>query len=64
MAASRTEMNVKNADTVASFASAEKVLGREQTQQIMVEITANVMVHWLWFVMVLKYLALTSTWRP
>ena len=64
MAAKMTEMKVKTAENVASLARAEKVLGREQIQQIMVEMTANTMVHWLWLVIVFKYLALTRTCRP
>lgn len=64
MAARSTEMKVKNAEAVASRESALKVRGSEQNQQIIVAITANTTVHWLWFVMVFKYLALTRTWRP
>jgi len=64
MAANRTEMKVKNADAVPSFERALKVLGSELNQQIIVAITAKTTVHWLWLVMVLRYLALTSTCRP
>jgi len=45
MAASRTEMNVKNADAVANFERALNVLGREHTQQMIVATTAKTMVH-------------------
>jgi hypothetical protein len=64
MAASKTEMKVKNADAVPSFERALKVLGREQNQQIMVAMTAKTTVQWLWLVIVLRYLALTSTCKP
>jgi hypothetical protein len=64
MAASRTEMNVKNAEPVPNFDRALKVLGREETQQMSVAITAKTTVHWLWLVMVLRYLALVRTCRP
>lgn len=53
-------MKVKKADAVARFASDLNVRGSEQTQQMMAEMTAKVMVHWLWFVIVLRYLALTA----
>jgi hypothetical protein len=56
-----TEMNVKNAETVPRRPRMLKVRGREQNQQIMVAITAKTMVHWLWFVMVLRYFAETRT---
>jgi hypothetical protein len=49
---------------VPSFERALKVLGSELNQQIIVAITAKTTVHWLWLVMVLRYLALTSTCRP
>lgn len=55
---------MKKADPVPSFERALKVLGNEKTQQMIVEITANTMVHSLWFVMVLRYLALVRTCRP
>jgi hypothetical protein len=45
MAAKRTEMNVKIAEAVASFASVENVLGREQSQQMIAAMTENVTVH-------------------
>jgi hypothetical protein len=64
MVASRTEMKVKNAEAVPNFDKALKVLGREQIQQISVAMTAKTIVHWLWLVMVLRYLALTRTCRP
>ena len=47
MAANRTDINVKNAEPVPSFDKALKVLGREQTQQMSVAMTANTIVHWL-----------------
>ena len=43
--ARRTEMNVKNAEAVPSFERALKVLGKEQTQQMIAAITANTTVH-------------------
>lgn len=64
MAANRTEMNVKNAEAVPSFDSALKVLGRDETQHMSVAITAKTIVHWLWLVIVLRYLALVRTCRP
>jgi hypothetical protein len=57
-------MKVKNADPVPNLERALKVLGREQTQQIRVAITAKTTVHSLWLVIVLRYLALTSTCKP
>lgn len=64
MAARRTERNVKRADTVASLERALKVRGREQNQQIIVAITANTIVHWLWLVMVFRYFVETKMCRP
>jgi hypothetical protein len=64
MAANKTEMNVKNADAVPSFERALKVLGSELNQHIIVAMTAKTTVHSLWLVIVLRYLALTSTCRP
>lgn len=63
IAASKTEMNVKNAEKVASLARAEKVLGSEKKKQMIAPITANTTVHWLCPVMVFKYSEVTSTWR-
>lgn len=45
MAANRTEMNVKKAEAVPSFAKALKVLGREASQQMIVAMTAKMIVH-------------------
>ena len=59
--ASKTERKVKNAETSASFDNALKVLGREHTQQMIADMTENTTVHWEWFVMVFKYLAVTRT---
>lgn len=57
-------MNVKIADAAPSLDRTLNVLGREQNQQIRAAITANTTVHWLWLVMVLRYLALTKTCSP
>ena len=57
-------MNVKKADPVPNFDKALKVLGSENTQQMIVAMTAKTMVHSLWLVIVLRYLALVSTCRP
>lgn len=64
IAAKRTEMNVKKADPVPNFDKALKVLGSENTQQMIVAMTAKTTVHSLWLVIVLRYLALVSTCRP
>lgn len=64
IAASRTEMNVKRAEIVASLERALKVLGREATKQMRVAMTAKTIVHWLWLVIVFKYLALTRMCKP
>lgn len=64
MAANSTEMNVKKAEAVPNFERASKVLGREQNQQIIAAMTAKTTVHWLWLVMVLRYVVETKTWSP
>ena len=64
MAARRTEMKVKKADAVPSLERVEKVRGVEKKKQIMAEMREKTTVHWLWFVMVLRYLAEVRTWRP
>ena len=64
IAANRTEMKVKKADPVPNFERALKVLGSEKIQQTIVAITAKTMVHSLWFVIVLRYLALVRTCKP
>ena len=62
--ARRTEMNVKNAETVASFARVLKVLGREQTNEMRAMIAEKPIVQTLWLVMVFRYLAPTRQWKP
>jgi hypothetical protein len=63
MVARRTDRNVKMAEPRPSLDKPLNVLGNEHTQQMRVEITAKTTVHWLWFVMVFRYFALTRTWR-
>jgi hypothetical protein len=55
---------VKKADPVPNFERALNVLGSEKIQQMIVAITAKTMVHSLWLVIVLRYLALVRTCRP
>lgn len=57
-------MKVKKADPVPNFESSLKVLGSEKSQQMITEITAKTIVHSLWLVIVLRYLAPVSTCRP
>ena len=64
MIASSTEMNVKNADAVASLESVSKVLGNEEIKEMIVMIAEKPIVHIEWFVMVFKYFAPVRTWRP
>lgn len=64
MAARRTEMNVKNAERVASFDRVLNVLGSEQTKEMTAKMAEKPTVHMLWPVIVLRYLAPTKTWRP
>lgn len=64
MAARSTEMKVNRAEAVPNFDSALNVLGSEANQQMTAAITAKTTVHWLWLVMVLRYLEVTSTCNP
>jgi len=59
-----TEMKVKKAERSASVERPANVRGNEQIQQIMAETMEKTTVHWLWFVMVLRYFAVTRTCRP
>lgn len=54
-------MKVKSAEAVPSLESMLNVRGSEANQQMMAAITAKTTVHWLWFVIVFRYLALTKT---
>lgn len=57
-------MNVNSADALAILASVLNVLGREANQQTIAAMTANTTVHWLWFVIVFKYVDVTRTCSP
>jgi hypothetical protein len=59
MVASNTEMKVKNAERVASFASVSKVLGREQTKDTTAIIAEKPIVQTVLLVIVLRYFAPT-----
>lgn len=64
MAAKRTEINVKKAETVASFERVSNVLGREHKKQITATIAENPTVHKPPLLIVFKYLAPIKTCRP
>lgn len=60
-AARSTEINVKNADKVASFESVSNVLGKEQKNEMIAVIAENPTVQISWLVIVFKYLAPIKT---
>ena len=64
MAARRTEIKVKKADSVASLERVSKVRGSEHTHDRIAQIAENPTVQTAPLVIVFKYLAPVKTWRP
>lgn len=64
IAASRTEMKVKSAESVASFDRVSNVRGNEHAQDRTAQIAENPTVQTAPLLMVFRYLAPTKTWSP
>lgn len=64
MRASMTEMNVVNADRVATLDRALKVRGREQISEMIAVTSEKIMVQAPWPLIVLRYSAPTKQCKP
>jgi len=64
MVASKTLVNVNNAESVANFESVEKVRGREQKKETIAMTAEKTIVQVPWLETVFRYLAPTKQWKP